>query len=71
MTNKTEMNEKENKNHHFQVRYILNTGLNINKDFREQVESNLDLTFSSKTIINIRIVLSKDNNPVLSLLIFY
>ena len=48
------MNENEiNKIHQLQVGYILNPGLNINKSFREKVESNLDFTFEYLNIIPI------------------
>ena len=70
--NKMVMNEKENKtNHQFQVGYMLNPGLNTNREFREQVEINLDLVFSSKTMIPIRIVLRKENTRVLSPMMFH
>ena len=49
---------------------MLNPGLNINKVFIEQLKIHMDLTFSSKTMIPIRIVLRKDNNRVLSLFMF-
>ena len=48
------INEKENNQiHQFQVRCILKPGSNINKAFREQVESNLGLTFDSKAMMTI------------------
>ena len=47
MKNKTETNEKYLFNK-FQVGYMLNSVLKINKAFREQVESNMALTFSYK-----------------------
>ena len=54
------MNEQESKkNHQFQVRYMLNPGLNVNKAFREQVESNMSLTFISESRLPIRIVFKK------------
>ena len=43
---------------------MLNPGLNINKAFREQAESNMDLTFSYKTMTPIRKVFRKYNNSV-------
>ena len=43
---------------------MLNTGLNISKAFREQVEINLDLIFFSKTM-------RKDKTRFLSLLMLY
>ena len=66
MDNKTAKNEKENiKINKFQVRYMLSTGLSINKAFGEQVESNMALTFRSKTMVYIRRVLRKDNACVI------
>ena len=60
------MNENENKIiYQFLVKCMLDPGLNINKAFREQVESNIDFTFRSKTMIPIRKVLRKDNTFVL------
>ena len=55
----------------FQVRYMSNPVLNINKAFRYQVESNMELTFDSKIMVHFRKVLSKDKNSVLSLLMSY
>ena len=49
------INEKEDKLiYQFQFIYMLNPGLNINKAIREQVEINISVTFSSKTIMSIR-----------------
>ena len=49
------MNEKENKKmHQFQVGYMLNTELNINKAFKEHVEINLANTLSYEIIKPIR-----------------
>ena len=47
-----------------------NTGLNINKAFREQIESNLALTFDPKQMVPIRKVLRKDNTRVISFMMF-
>ena len=55
----------------FQVEYMFNLGLKINKSFREQVESNLALTFSSTTIKPIRIVIRRYNTRYISFIIFY
>ena len=41
-------NKNKIKNHQFQVGYISNTGMNIKKTFREQVENNLALLFEKK-----------------------
>ena len=54
-----------------QVGYMLNTRLNINKAFREQVEESLALVFSSKIMMPIRKVLRKDSTCIISLLMFY
>ena len=52
------IHEKENKQiYPFKVGYMLNTRFNINKAFREQVENNMALTFSSTTIMPIKRVL--------------
>ena len=50
---------------------MLNPVLNINKAFRKKVQINLALTFDSKTMIPIKKVLRKDNNCVISLMMFY
>ena len=70
MKNKTAMNERYFFIK-FQVGYMLNSVLKIKKAFREQVESNMALTFSYKTMTPIRKVLRKENTCVISLLIFY
>ena len=71
MENNIVSNEKVNKHiYTFQFRYMLNSGLNINKAFREQVESNMALTFSSKTVTSIIKLLSKENTHVILLLVF-
>ena len=50
---------------------MLDPGFNINKIFREQVEINVALTFSCKIIMLIKNVLRKDNNRLLSVMMFY
>ena len=63
--------KREKKIHQFQVGYMLNPELNINKAFKEKVESNLAKSFSGTTMTLVRKVLKKGNNHVLSLLMFY
>ena len=60
--------KSKTRKYQFQVGYILNPGLNINKAFIEKVDSNIALTFNYKTIFPIRKVLRKDNTRVISLL---
>ena len=47
-----------------------NTGLNINKAFREQVENNLALSLEYKTTSPIIKIWRKENTCILSLLMF-
>ena len=68
MTTKTVTNEKY---HQFQVIYMSNPGLKIGKEFREQVESNLALTFDYEKNISIRKVSKKENTLVISFIMFY
>ena len=68
------INEKENKQiHQFQVEYMPNPGLNINKAFREQVESNMAFEFNLKKFCPTRNVLRKENKfkGVKSSCVFY
>ena len=70
MSNNIVMYEKKKKQiHPFQVKHRLTPGLNTNMAFIEQVESNMDLTFSSKNMMDIRRVLRKENTRVLSIMI--
>ena len=50
---------------------MLNTGLNINNEFREQVEINMYQNFGYKKKISIKRVPRKENTCVISLLMFY
>ena len=50
---------------------MLNYELNTNKAFKEQIESNMENTFSSTTMTPIIIVSRKENTLVLSLMIFH
>ena len=66
------INEKENKQiHQFQVEYMPNPGLNINKAFREQVESNMALELDLKTVLSYQKFLRKENTHVISIMMFY
>ena len=55
----------------FQVGYMSNTELNINKAFKEQVETNLVKSFSGATMMPFIKVVEKVNTCVISLLMFY
>ena len=50
---------------------MLKPELKINKAFKEQVESNLEKTFSSTTMRHIIKVLRKDSTCVISLMMLY
>ena len=50
---------------------MLNPELNINRQFREQVENNLEKSFSGTTMVPNKKVLKKENTCVISLLMFY
>ena len=50
---------------------MLNPELNINKEFKEKVENNLERTFSSTTMTPIKRVLRKETTRVISLLMFH
>ena len=66
------MNEKGKKLiYQFQVGYMLNPELNINKAFKEKVEINMANSFSGTTMTPVRKVSKKGNNRVLSLLMLY
>ena len=65
-----EINEKDFC-YQFQVGYMLNPEFNSNKEFKEQVEINLEKFFSGETMTPVRKVLQKGNTRVLSLLMFY
>ena len=67
--NKKVMSEKYSFDQ-FQVGYALNPELNINRVLKEQVEINLEKSFSGATIMPVRKVLHKGNTCVLSLLMF-
>ena len=52
------------------IGYIINTILNINKAFREQVNKCMKNTFCTITQPHIRTILAKSNIRVLALFIF-
>ena len=58
------MNEKLKKIYQFQVGYMLNPGLDINNEFKEKIESNLEKTISSATMTPIIRVLKKQSTHI-------
>ena len=54
----------------FTIGYMINTGLNVNKAFREKVEKCMYTTFGKITKSFIKATLAKNNTSVLSLIIF-
>ena len=60
-----------NTNSQFQVGYMSNPILNVNREFKELVRRNLQITFDSITMFPVSKVLRKDTTCVLSLIMFY
>ena len=56
---------KKKQFYQFQVGYMLNPELNINKVFKEQVEINIEKSFSGATMIPVRKVLLKGKTCVI------
>ena len=50
---------------------MVNPELNINKAFKEQVESNMTNSFSGKTIMTARKGFKKGNTCIISIIMFY
>ena len=65
------MNEKEKTVYQFQVGYMLNPELNINREFKEQVVINMTTSFSGATMLPVIKVVKKGNTCVILLLMFY
>ena len=55
----------------FQVGYVSNTGLNVNRAFKEKIEIIMAITLESITMVLISKVLIKQKTRVISLLVFY
>ena len=64
------LNEKKIVNE-FTIGYMINTVFNVNKAFREQVETCMYTTFGEITQPFIKATFSKKNTSVLALIIFY
>ena len=65
------INETKQRINEFEIGYIINPGLNVNKSFREQVEIYIYTTFGEITQPFIKATLSKKNTSVLALILFY
>ena len=65
------LDEKNQRINEFSIGYMMNSNLNTNRDFREQVKVCLKNTFCPDTNINIGRTLSKNNTRVLALVLFY
>ena len=65
------LNEKKKLINEFTIGYIINPGLNVNKNFREQVEKYMLTTFSSIKKPFIKATLENINTSVLALILFY
>ena len=55
----------------FQVGYVSNTGLNVNRAFKEKNDIIMAITLESITMVLISKVLIKQKTRVISLLVFY
>ena len=67
----TWLNETKERINEFNIGYIYNPGLNVNKAFREQVQTFMFTTFGEITQPFMRSTLEKINTNVLALIIFY
>ena len=65
------INETKKRIHEFTIRYIINTGLNTNKTFKEQVEKCMYTTFGEIKQPFIKTTLSKNNTHVFTFIMFY
>ena len=61
----------DEKTNQFSIYYMINTSLNINKVFKEQVEKFLRATFHENTMENIRYVMKNKDTCVIALIFFY
>ena len=65
------LNRKKKRINEFPIGYTVNPGLNVNKDFIEQVETCMYTTFGEIKQPFIKATLSKKTASVLALIIFY
>ena len=65
------INETKQLINEFRIGYMINTGLNVNKDFREQVKYFMFTTFGVITPPFIKSILLNKNTSVLALITFY
>ena len=72
-TNKSFIWIEETKEHinEFEIGYMINPNLNVNKSFKEKVEKCMNNTFSALTQPFIKNTMSKKNTCVLALLMFH
>ena len=65
------LNETKKRYNDFAIGYMINTCLNVNKDFIDQVEKYMYATFGEITQHFIKATLSKYNTSVFTLIMFY
>ena len=65
------LNEKKKRMNEFTIGYMINPGLNVNRDFREKVEKCMYTKFGEITQHFIKSKLAKKNISVLALIMFY
>ena len=65
------LEEKNQRINEFSIGYMMNTNLNMNKVFREQVKLCMKTTFSTSTMTKISKILLKPNTRVLELVMFF
>ena len=64
------LNEKKCINE-FEIGYMINPSLHINKALRDQIEKFMNTTFGELTLSFIKATFPKDNTSVLELIIFH
>ena len=65
------LNETKKLINEFTITYMINSGLNVTKEFREQVEKGMHTAFGEITQLFIKATLLKNNTSVLALTLFY
>ena len=64
------INEAKQRINDFTIGFMINTGLNVNKAFREQVEKYMYTTFGETTQPLVKSTLVKKNTSLLALIMF-
>ena len=55
----------------FEIGYVINPSLHVNKGLREQIDKLLNATFHAKTMKNIKYDLKNKNTCVIEIIFFY